>query len=60
MSCHLVICLPEESLTLNNYQHPTGASPIETGAITDGLSNLIVSVLQGIRVGPVEEYNQVS
>ena len=60
MSCHLVTCLPEEGLTLNNYQHPIGASPIETGAITGGLSNLIVSVLQGIKVGSVEEHNQYS
>ena len=59
MSRHLIICLPEEGLTLNNYQHPTSASPIETGAIKSGLSNLIV-ILQGIRVGSVEEHNQYS
>ena len=58
MSCHLVTCLPEEGLTLNHYQHPTCASPIETEAITDGLSNLIVSILQGTKVGPAKEHDQ--
>ena len=58
MSCHLVTCLPEEGLTLNNYQHPTCASPIETGAIKELSKQSNCSILQGTKVGSAKEYDQ--
>ena len=49
------ICLPEEGLSANNYQHPT------RNRGNKGWSEQSdCSILQGIKVGPVEEHNQYS
>ena len=58
MSCHLVTCLPEEAWSINSYQHPTGASLIRNRGNEELSKQSDCSVLQGIKVGSVEEHNQ--
>ena len=58
MSRHLVICLPEEGLSINNYQHPTSASSHRNRGNKELFKQSNCSVLQGTKVSSAEEHNQ--
>ena len=58
MARYLVTCLPEEGLSINNYQHPTSAFSHRNRGNKELSKQSNCYVLQGTKVGSAKEHDQ--